>query len=107
MQKRLLIGPDIEIAGFPPELEIRRETCGRQQAFRISHQIGGKQQEVRGDRCDGEHGEQRRKYATDPALVELRERETTVRHLSPNERGDEVPGDDEKNVDPHKAPAKK
>ena len=50
-----------------------------------------------------QHGKQRGKDAADAALVETGKREASLRHLAEDQRGDQVAGDDEEDVDADEA----
>ena len=107
MQQRLLGGGHVEITGLAPELEIRREARRGEKAVRIADEIDREENEHGRDRCDRQHGEQRREDAAHAALVEARDGEAALIPLGHDQLRDQIAGDDEKYIDADETAAKR
>jgi hypothetical protein len=95
----LQLGGGLEIAGLQPEEDVRGKAGRREQAARKSLERVRQEQEA-GRRAAGrEDDHERREEPADAPLVESGEREAARRALGEDQRGDEVAGDDEEDVD--------
>ena len=100
MQQDLLFGRRVEVAALRKQDQIRGEagTSGHMLAqFQV---FVGQQQEPASPEAGAQHQQQRRKDPADPPVVEPGEAEPATREVGPDDRGDQVSGDDEKDIDP-------
>jgi len=103
VEKRRRLRATREIAADVEEEPVRRVGRHGDQALReLQEPVGRVESPGEGGR-EQEDRDRGRQETADAALVEPREAEPALGHLGRDERGDEIAGDDEEDVDTHEA----
>ncbi len=103
MQERLEAACQVPIAGRQGKQDIVGEEQRRDDALAEVFQKFREHQPSREGDAAGNHQHQRGQDAPGAALVELQNTIPSLANFAHQNRGDEIPGDDEEHIDPEKA----
>jgi hypothetical protein len=101
VKQRVGVGSRIEIASsrFLVEKNVGKKQSGGDEASPEIEKLRWQEEDEGQDRADGKHREQGGKNPANAALVKRHQGKARCRHLGCDERGDQIAGDDEKDVD--------
>ncbi len=106
VQQRRFFRGAAEIAAMPREMEVAGEQHRRRGAQAKRAIVQRQQDLAAGDDGDGDGREQGGEYPADAPHIEIGEAEPAFRQLPRNDRGDQIAGDDEEDVDANETSGK-
>src|SRR5262249_13913377 len=95
-----------EVVGVTPEIDVRNEQQRSDERACVAEEIGWQQQKQGNCGRNHEHREHRGEDASDSTIIEAHDRETAVADLAPENRGNQITGDHEEDIDTEEATGK-